>query len=276
MRVIVTRPQRDALRWVQALAGQGFDALALPLIEIHPVSDNKALVAAWHTCGQCQAIMFVSAAAVDHFFAARPAGASLDMPPDGPRFWATGPGTVAALVRHGAAPQRIDAPAPDSGQFDSEALWHLVGAQVRPLWQVMLVRGAAHDPGEATAAPAQDRADGLGDEQGQGRDWLAAQLERAGAQVRFVVAYWRAAPGAQSILQSLQDNRIGDDAVWLFTSGQAVSHLRASLPMLDWSRARAIASHARIAAAARSAGFGVVRESRPALADMVASIKSLQ
>jgi uroporphyrinogen-III synthase len=99
---------------------------------------------------------------------------------------------------------------------------------------------------------------------------------RSGAQVRFVVAYWRAAPGGPAIARSLRDNAVGDDAVWLFTSGQAVAHLRASLPEHDWSRVRAIASHPRIAAAARAAGFGVVRESRPALADMVASIKSLQ
>ena len=276
MRVVVTRPQRDALRWVQALGAQGFDALALPLIEIHAVADNHALVAAWQASGQFQAIMFVSAAAVDHFFAARPAGFSLELQPDAPRFWATGPGTVAALLRHGTTLQRIDAPAPDHGQFDSEALWRLVGGQVRPRWQVMLVRGADHDPGTATAEPAQDRAEDPRDAQGHGRDWLAAQLVQAGAQVRYVVAYWRTGPGAQVILQSLQDHRIGEDAVWLFTSGQAVAHLRNSLPLRDWSRARAIASHARIAAAARAAGFGVVRESRPALADMVASIKSLQ
>jgi len=273
MRVIVTRPQRDALRWVQALGEQGFDGLAVPLIEIHPVSDNRAVVAAWQSCADCQAIMFVSAAAVDHFFAARPAHVTLGARQDGPRLWATGPGTVAALIRHGVKPQNIDAPAPDSGQYDSEALWRLVGARVRAGWQVMLVRGASHDVSVQTGSPADD---GAFDEQGQGRDWLASALVQAGAQLRFVVAYWRAAPGAQQILQALQANGIGDDAVWLFTSGQAISHLRTSLPAHDWSRVRAITSHARIAAAAREAGFGVVLESRPALSDMVASIKSLQ
>ncbi|MGE3348297.1 MAG: uroporphyrinogen-III synthase, partial [Ramlibacter sp.] len=39
-------------------------------------------------------------------------------------------------------------------------------------------------------------------------------------------------------------------------------------------RARAVATHPRIAQAAREAGFGVVCESRPALADVVASIES--
>lgn len=278
MRVIVTRPQPDAARWVQALVEQGVDALALPLIEIRPVSDERAIRAAWQTCRQCQAIMFVSAAAVDHFFAARPPGVLLGTAQHGPRCWATGPGTAAALLRHGMARQRIDAPAPDSRQFDSEALWRQVGSQVCAGWRVLLVRGADHDPGQPPVPAAADRADGPGPDQGQGqgRDWLAMQLVQAGARLQFVVAYWRAGPLAQQIRQALRDNGIDDGALWLFTSGQAVSHLRTSLPEHDWSRSRAIASHARIAAAARAAGFGVVRESRPALADMVASIKSLQ
>ena len=33
-RVIVTRPEREARAWVQALAGHGLDAVALPLIDI--------------------------------------------------------------------------------------------------------------------------------------------------------------------------------------------------------------------------------------------------
>lgn len=276
MRVIVTRPQPDAARWVQALVEQGVDALALPLIEIRPLSDDRAIRAAWQTCLQCQAIMFVSAAAVDHFFAARPAAVALDTAQDGPRCWVTGPGTAAALVRHGMAPQRIDAPAPDSRQYDSEALWRQVGSQVRAGWQVLLVRGADHDVGKPSVPAADDRTDAQHGAKGQGRDWLATQLAQAGSQLQYVVAYWRAAPPAQRIGQALQDNGIGDDALWLFTSGQAVSHLQTSLPDHDWSRSRAIASHARIAAAARAAGFGVVRESRPALADMVASIKSLR
>lgn len=273
MPVIVTRPQRDAQRWVQALQAQGIDALALPLIEIRALSERSAITAAWHGCARYQAIMFVSAAAVDHFFAARPAGLACGAAAQGPRMWAVGPGTVAALERHGVATGRIDAPAPTSAQFDSEALWRLVGPQVRPGWQVLLVRGADHDvtgPPEPGAGAGAHRAT-----RGQGRDWLAEQIAQAGAQAHFVVAYWRAAPTAHGLAQALQDQHIGDDALWLFTSGQAIGHLRAALPAHDWSRSRAIASHARIAAAARAAGFGVVRESRPALADMVASIKSL-
>lgn len=277
MRVIVTRPQSDAVRWVQALGRQGIDAVAVPLIEIRPLSDTGAVVAAWRRCAQHQAIMFVSAAAVDHFFAARPSDAGLGTPPDGPRLWAPGPGTAAALVRHGVDPQRIDAPASDGGQYDSEALWDLVGARVQPNWPVMLVRGAGRDVSLPPATSTDQYPAAVASAaQGEGRDWLSSRLAQAGAQAQFVVAYWRAAPQPQELRQTLEHSGVGDEALWLFTSSQAVGNLRACLPERDWSRSGAIASHARIAAAARAAGFGVVRESRPALTDMAASIKSAQ
>ena len=278
MRVIVTRPLAEAERWVQGLAQQGIEALAVPLIEIRPLAQTGAIAAAWRRCRQCQAIMFVSAAAVAHFFAARPPDADLGTPEQGPRLWAPGPGTVAALVRQGVDPRRIDAPAVGSGQYDSEALWAQVGARVQPHRQVMLVRGAARDVSlpAPNASTQRDPSPAAGDAQGEGRDWLARQLVQAGAQLQWVVTYWRAAPRPQAVRQALAQHGVGDDDLWLFTSSQAIGNLRACMPGHDWSRARAIASHARIVAAAREAGFGEVQESRPALADVAASIKSAQ
>lgn len=277
MRVIVTRPQGDALRWVQLFAQSGIDAFALPLIQVRPVSDGSDVQAVWQLIGEFQSVMFVSAGAVDHFFARRVQGSrAADA---GPRFWATGPGTVAALVRQGIDPARIDAPAPDSGQFDSEALWQLVAERVQPGWRVLVVRGSGHDvtrAGDLLPWQATGVADTTGGARGQGRDWLAGQLSQAGAQVRFVVAYWRAAPAPDAVRQALADHDVQDDALWLFTSAQAIGNLKTCLPGHDWSHTRALATHPRIAAAAREAGFGVVCASRPALPDIVASIKSLQ
>ncbi|MEO7940004.1 MAG: uroporphyrinogen-III synthase, partial [Burkholderiaceae bacterium] len=71
-------------------------------------------------------------------------------------------------------------------------------------------------------------------------------------------------------------NALGRDDLWLFTSAQAIDHLCACLPEQDWAQARAMATHPRIAMQARAAGFGVVWESRPALDDIAASIKSLR
>ena len=55
---------------------------------------------------------------------------------------------------------------------------------------------------------------------------------------------------------------------------QAVRALRAALPGQSWAQARALATHPRIAAAARKAGFGLVCESRPTLPDVLASLNS--
>ena len=279
MRVVVTRPQADAERWVRGLAQHGIEALAVPLIEIRPLADTGAIAAAWRRWRQCRAIMFVSAAAVAHFFAARPPDADLGTPEQGPRLWAPGPGTMAALVRQGVDPRQIDAPPSGSAQYDSEALWAQVGGRVQPNWRVMLVRGAARDvslPQPAGSTGRDPAAAAADDMQGEGRDWLARQLTQAGAQLQWVVAYWRAAPGPQALREALEQHGVGDDDLWLFTSSQAIGNLRTCMPGHDWSRARAVASHARIVAAARAAGFGVVYESRPALADVAASIKSAQ
>ncbi len=276
-RVIITRPQGDALRWLQVFSQHGVDARAMPLIEIRPVSDTRAIGAAWANLPAYTALMFVSASAVDHFFAARPP-AALAMPVGGPRMWATGPGTVGALVRHGVPQQRIDAPDPEGGQFDSEALWEIVGAALCSGQLVLIVRGSDHDP---LPAPGADEAEtrqpyASAHPPGQGRDWLARQIVLTGGQVDFVVAYWRSAPEPSVPWLEQARGAAQDASIWLFTSAEAIGNLLALLPGQDWSRARALATHPRIAQAARNAGFGVVWTSRPALLDVVASIKSVR
>ena len=66
-----------------------------------------------------------------------------------------------------------------------------------------------------------------------------------------------------------------DGSLWLFSSAQALANLVVRMPGQDWGRARAVATHPRIAQAARDAGFSVVSESRPDMDDLVASIESL-
>jgi uroporphyrinogen-III synthase len=69
-----------------------------------------------------------------------------------------------------------------------------------------------------------------------------------------------------------------DGSVWLFSSSEAVGHLLqlAGLQGMDWCRARAIATHPRIALAVRGAGWGVVVESRPALQDIRQTLGSIE
>jgi uroporphyrinogen-III synthase len=217
-------------------------------------------------------VMFVSGNAVEYFYLLKPAIAPVSIARAAikkeaetgilPRFLATGPGTVAALLRAGAPATSIDAPAREAGQFDSEALWHVVGASVKAGQRFLIVRG--QDGSEAQASA------------GAGRDWFASQLKAAGAQVDLVTAYQRCLPPWRDAERRVAENAAGDGAVWLFSSSQAVSNLRTLLPNQSWVHARAVATHARIATAAKQAGFGVVCESRPTLPDVVASIESMQ
>ena len=270
-RVIVTRPLREGQPWLQVLRARGWDAQALPLIELGRAPDQTSLTAAWQALQTpdrtYQALMFVSAAAVDGFWAARPATDSTSRG-DGTRSircWATGPGTRRALLAVGIAPEQIDAPSTEAGQFDSEALWQVVSTGLRQDARVLIVRGADAMPGSV---------DALGGS-GAGRDWLAQQLRAAQIEVDFVVSYVRVLPVLDSAQCALARQAATDGSVWLFSSSQALQNLQRILPGQDWSMARAVASHPRIERAAKSAGFGAVKLARPVLDELMASIESL-
>lgn len=254
MRVLVTRPEAEAALWVRDLRQRGFDAVALPLIDIVPTPQPQALQQEWCRLHEYRAVMFVSGNAVRHFFAQRPAGVSW---PGGIRAWAPGMGTGQTLIEAGVGVDLVDAPPPHAAQFDSQVLWQQVAGQAGKGDRVLIVRGAD--------------ADGAGN----GRDWLAEQLSRAGVEVRAVAAYLRAAPvfsqdqHACALLGATQ-------GVWLFSSSQGIANLRALLPGHDWSQARAVATHPRIAQAARLAGFGVVCESRPPVDAVAAALESIR
>ena len=231
MRVIVTRPAAQAVGWVDALQALGLDALALPLIGIEPAPDLAPVQAAWRRLGQVSLVVFVSANAVQHFFAARPEGA--EWPPELSAA-STGPGTSAALRAAGVA--MVEEPAADAGLFDSEALWARLVVQPWAGRQVLVVRGS------------------------EGRDWLADQLRGHGAQVSFVAAYRRVAPVLDKAGLNLLAEAQAAPAqhLWLFSSSEAVLRLQALAPQADWSAALALASHPRIVEAVRRAGFGEV------------------
>ncbi len=250
----MTRPAADAARWVQHLQARGLSAEALPLIEIAGVADTSAVQTAWRNLAQYSAVMFVSGNAVAHFWAARP-DTSQPLPP-AVRWLAPGPGTAQALLQAGVPATQIDSPPLDAAQFDSEALWAVIGARPWHGQRVLIVRGQS----------------GSGPAAAPGRDWLALQWEAAGALVDFVAVYERRAPRFSAEQQQRIQAGQTDGSIWLFSSSEALAHLPAT-PEGGWQNARALATHPRIASAARAAGWGVVIESRPALDDLVASIE---
>lgn len=235
LRVIVTRPRDQAQAWLPALREGGFEALALPLIEIAPGPDLQRVRQAWADLPGCALAMFVSVHAVRHFFGAGPAGGTRWPAPT----WAgsTGGGTSAALREAGVPPACIVEP-PAGARADSEGLWQVLS---RRRWQgerVLVVRGE------------------------HGRDWLADTLAASGATVSFVAAYARRAPapGAQerAVLAAALAQPAGH--AWVFSSAEALHHLQALAPGVAWGASRAVATHPRIAQAVREAGFVRVEE----------------
>lgn len=257
--------------WVHALKAQGWPAAALPLIHIAEPSDATTAMALHHArahWAEMDALMFVSGAAVSHFFAqgvaAAPAGSALRT-----RFWAPGPGTARVLAEAlsgvGVAPDRIDAPTADAPQFDSESLWPVVAPQLRTGHTLLVVRGASAD---AAPGPAGDPG------QGNGRDWLIRQCEAAGARVQACVAYERRLPVWTDEERALAQLARGGDSAWIFSSSEALDNLLALEPGGDWSHTAALATHPRIGARVREAGFGRVIPTRPALPDVVRALES--
>lgn len=249
MRVIVTRPATQADAWVLALSRHGIDALALPLIAIHPPQDPGPVDEAWRQLGTHRLVVFVSPNAAEQFFLRRPAG--MDWPKD-VMAASIGPGTTQTLQRLEVPPTAIVEPDADAEQFDSEALWQRLAGQDWKGATTLIVRG-----------------DG-------GRDWLADQLRAYGAQVEFVVAYRRVAPRFEGdALRSLNEAIARPERhLWFFSSSEAVDHLIGLRPAAPWALAQAIATHPRIAQRAHDCGFGVVRQSRPTLEAVVACIQS--
>lgn len=251
--VVVTRPAREAAQWVDALRAAGHDAQPFPLIEIADPPDPAALAAVRQQVGSFDALMFVSAQAVDRFWAAP--GPAPDT--GSTRCWAPGPGTARALARAGVPPARVDQPSAQAEQFDSEALWAVVAPQLRPGHRLLVVHGVSAD-GHA------------------GRDWLVRRCEAAGGTVTRCVAYRRRAPAACEQADRERCRRWADaGAWWLFSSSEALGHLRGLCPDQDWRHARALVTHPRIAQAAHELGFGRVQETRPALPDVLRTLESL-
>jgi uroporphyrinogen-III synthase len=250
LRVVVTRPAAQAAVWVERLRERGIDAESLPLIEIAALADRSPLLAAWNAIAGHRLVVFVSANAVEQFFAVRPDAVRW---PDGVAAGAPGPGTAEALRRAGCPDAAIVSPSLGATQFDSEALWErLRGGDWRSA-RVLVVRG-----------------DG-------GRDWLADRLREAGATVETVGAYRRVAPSfAGAARGRLDATTASDDVVWLFSSSEAIANLARAAGDVRWQKARAVATHPRIAARARGLGFGVVVEAGATFDAVVACIQSIE
>lgn len=251
MRVLITRPAAQAASWLQALTASGIDAVAVPLIEIVPPADRAEINAAWGALPSMTLAVFVSPNAAECFFAPLPTHRHW---PPGVLAATVGPGTTDLLAtRLGVPAPLLVEPPREAAQFDSEALWRVLSK--RP-WQgarVLIVRG-----------------DG-------GREWLADKLRAQGAEVSFCTAYRREVPRVDPEGLQRLDAAIAQpqEHLWFFSSSESIENLMGLRPGVDWSAARSLVTHPRIAARARQCGFGVVHESRPTLDAVIACIQSI-
>jgi uroporphyrinogen-III synthase len=257
-RVILTRPASDSQTWNQGLQAAGYEVHDWPLIEIAPATNQALIHQALADWQQYQAVMFVSRNAVTHaFLCGKPAAGWGDT-----RCWATGPGTHLALSQAGVPAYLIDAPAADANQFDTEALWQVVHTKLLSDKPVLILRGSEAEQLETAA-------------QGVGRDWLMQQLALAGVAVNTLAVYERACPSWTQAQLGQASSAASDGSVWVFSSSQAVVNLQKLLPAQDWSSALVVATHERIAQAAKSAGVRSVQVCKPTLAALQSSLESL-
>ena len=197
--------------------------------------------------------MFVSAAAAEHFFAARAEACRAGVAAllgDRPGYHARAACGRRARVRHRRA----------AGGRCAIRLRGLVGAR-------------------ATAGPTrQPRADRARRRCGRAghRPRLAGAPGRGG-RWRRRDAGGLPAPAAELSTRPSGAARAAKAcsgaAAWLFSSSEAIGNLCRALPDTPWHAARALATHPRIAQAAEAAGFGAVHTSAPTVAALVASIE---
>lgn len=241
--LILTRPQAQAADWLQRLQALGVEAQSLPLIDIEP-GDGAQARAAWAALPEAALALFVSPNAVAAFFVAHADAAW----PAHTLAACVGPGSARALAEAGVPALQIVQPPPDAESLDSEHLWPLLEHRDWRGKLALMLRGEG------------------------GRDWLAQRLRECGARTQDFHLYRRVCPRLDAAGQALLDETLRERHVWLLSSAESLAHLRTLAPAgFDFSGQRAIATHERIAAAARTLGFGQVVLARPDAASVNAA-----
>jgi len=249
--LIVTRPRAQVADWLARLAAEGVAAVSLPLIDIGPGEPGAAAAAWLQLASGARLAVFASPNAVAAFFAAQPPGAHW---PADALAACVGPGSAAALAAAGVPDAQIVAPPLDAASFDSEQLWTQLDAHDWQGARVLLLRG-----------------DG-------GREWLADRLRERGAQTAAFTVYRRLPPRLDAAERDLMAAALARPRAhaWLLSSSEAVGHLAALLPSgATLAGQCALATHERIAHAARAAGFGPVVPTRPDAAAVAAAYRAL-
>lgn len=274
LNIILTRPTHESLNWLEGLERAGYSAVNWPLIEITPINpaeSGKDNAQVFNKLDTFDAMVFVSSAAVEHFFHALIQTQGLKkFQAQCSKCWATGPGTAQALLKHGVPESQIVSPPANAAQFDSPQLWEISKHLLKPGERVLFVRGLDQPTTRAASlqhVPATDKAP-------TGSQWLMSQLHQSGVLVSEIAVYKRSAPQWSEEQKLKIQQTFNAQSIWIFSSSLSLEHLGSLLPHQDWSKGRSIATHDRIAQTAVAMGWGVVKASRPTLSDVLTSLKS--
>jgi uroporphyrinogen-III synthase len=222
--VLVTRPARQAAPFAQRLAVLGASPIVFPAIAILPPDNAAPLRAALAALAGYDAVVFVSANAVEHGLPA------FGTWPGGLAAYAPGPGTAEALAEAGAGDVRLP-----TASYDSEGLLALPELQAMAGRRVLVLRG-----------------DG-------GRELLADTLRERGATVDCVTCYRRVRPrDGAGLVEVFAEGRVAAVTV---TSSEGIDNLWALVDAATrsrWQRLPTFAPHPRIAAHARSLALQVI------------------
>ncbi|RCS58362.1 uroporphyrinogen-III synthase [Parvibium lacunae] len=253
--LVVTRPLAQAIHSVARLQAAGYAAWALPTLEITGLADEPAqqqLAQALAALPTYDLVIWVSPNAILMSVTAAPT--LLTTWPATTTIAVLGPGSLQTLQTEGLAPTvsvfspqgaTSNAPA-ETARYDSETLWQVLNEHYLPRtvsgkWaaqRVLILRGQG------------------------GREWLARQLQTAGAVVDVVACYARRCPPLtapqQTTLRGWQ--AVQQPLAWVLSSSEGASNLISMLEMggisLSWARRQPVwVPHPRIAERAKTLGF---------------------
>lgn len=233
VRVLVTRPGSAAGRLADAFAAENAVAVCVPAIAIAPVEDTRSVEQLRDRLADVSVAVFTSVNAVDGFLGPMPDAADGRLPPV---VLAIGRATAGALCSRGVA--GVHTP---RGRLDSEGLLACPQLHARRVAGrlVAVVKGEG------------------------GRDLLARELRRRGAEVIEADVYRRRTPER---LAGMLDGVRGSIDVVTATSAEALDNLLDAAPWTaDWlSRRIVVAASERVAGIARARNLPRVAVARGA------------
>lgn len=244
--ILITRPVMPASRTATRLTALGATPLVFPTTIIEPPADVAPLNTALAKIHTYYAAIFVSPSAAEMTLA--PFGSMAKKLPAGLRVFAPGPGTAEELTIRGVA--QVEMP---ETSFDSEGLLAL------PLLQESAIQGK-----RIVIFRGND-----------GRELLREALAKRGAIVDAITAYHRRAPNTPptGLLELLRAGKVNALSAM---SSDAISNFVPLIPSAE--RAKLLfalsvyASHPRIAATARDAGFRNVIDTEAGDAGLITAL----